>query len=201
MIRPTFLPRPRRELPPGPLRRGWLLPILWLGATGLAALPSPLQADGGTLRAANVPVGAYRVSVFTDPTPIPPDSIDVSVLVTFERGRGIARDLEIEVTAHRLDGMGRPVRHPATREQAEDPRYYAAKFALGSMGDWEIQVGIRGPEGEGEIRFQVTVQEQGLLDNPYLVLAGALLPLLLVGWWLKRSGRPGPTPPSTRPGG
>jgi hypothetical protein len=136
---------------------------------------------------ANVPVGAYRVNVFTDPTPIPPDSIDVSVLVTFERGRGIATGLEIEVVALPLDGVGGEVRHPATRDQAEDPRYYAAKFALGAEGRWEIKVRLTGPEGEGEVAFEVQVQEPGLFGNPYLILTLALLPLLLVGWWLKRS--------------
>jgi len=86
-----------------------------------------------------------------------------------------------------LDGTGSEVRHPATRDQAEDSRYYAAKFALGSEGLWEIRVRLRGPEGEGETVFQVTVQEAGLLGNPYLILTLALLPLLLVGWWLRRT--------------
>jgi hypothetical protein len=181
---------------------GWRPRALpWFVATAFATLPLPLQADGGTLRVANVPMGAYRVSVFTDPTPIPPDTIDVSVLATFERGRGIARDLHIDVTARRMDGMGIPVRHPATRAQADDPRYYAAKFALGAVGDWEIGVQIRGPEGEGEVFFQVTVREPGLLGNPFLVLTLALMPLLLVGWWLKRSGGPPSTPPPSRPAG
>jgi hypothetical protein len=152
--------------------------------TGLAMLP--LRADGGTLRAANVPVGAYRVSVFTAPTPIPPDSIDVSMLVT-ERGRGLVPDLEIVVTAHPLGQPGRSTSHPATRDQATDSRYYAAKFALGSEGPWEIVVQVRGPRGEGEVRFEVMVQNPGPLGSPFMILGLALLPLLLVGWWLKRS--------------
>ncbi len=153
----------------------------------LMAVQGTLWADGGTLRVANVPMGVYRVSVFTDPTPIPPDSIDVSVLVTLEGGRALAKGVEIEVVGRRLDGMGGEVRHPATRDQAEDSRYYAAKFALGSEGLWEIRVRLRGPKGEGETVFQVTVQEAGLLGNPYLILTLALLPLLLVGWWLRRT--------------
>jgi len=151
------------------------------------AMPGTLWADGGTLRVANVPMGSYRVNVFTDPTPIPPDSIDVSVLVTFERGRGIATGLVIHVLGRRVDGTGQEVEHPATRAQAEDPRYYAAKFALGSEGLWEIRVRVSGPEGEGQVVFQVEVQELGLLGNPFLIITVALLPLLLVGWWLKRT--------------
>ncbi|MFH1762692.1 MAG: hypothetical protein ABIF09_00745 [Gemmatimonadota bacterium] len=182
-----------------PLRSHPLLYTLLIGIGLLGSLlvagPVDLQADGGTLRAANVPMGAYRVSVFTDPTPVGPDSIDVSVLVTFERGRGVATGLEIEVVGRRVDGTGEEIRHPATRDQAIDPRYYAAKFALGSEGLWELRVRVKGPEGEGETGFQLSVREPGLLGNPYLILTAALLPLLLVGWWLKRSSLP-----STHPG-
>ena len=56
---------------------------------------------------------------------------------------------------------------------------------------WEISARVEGPEGEGEVAFQITVQERGPLGNPYLILVLALLPLLLVGWWLKKSGSPG----------
>jgi hypothetical protein len=156
----------------------------------LLLTPSLLWGDGGTLRVANVPMGAYRINVFTDPTPIPPDSIDVSVLATYERGRGVAMGLEILVTAVMLDGPGGPVEQTATRDQADDPRYYAAKFALGRVGRWAITVRVAGPEGEGEVSFEVGVQEPGLMDNPYLILVLALFPLLLVGFWLRKSKEP-----------
>ena len=175
-----------KSSPPGWRACLWGGPALALIITFLLP-PALLLADGGTLRVANAPMGAYRVSVYTDPTPIPPDSIDVSILATFEGGRGVAMGLEIMVEGRRLDGSGQPASHPATRDQADDPRYYAAKFALGSVGDWEVRVSIRGPEGEGEVSFQVAVQEAGLLGNPFLILGLALLPLLLVGWWLRGS--------------
>jgi hypothetical protein len=139
-------------------------------------------------------MGAYRVNVYTDPTPIPPDTVDVSVLVTFERGRGVAIGLEIEVIGEKLDGSGETIRHPATREQAEDPRFYAAKFSLGTVGEWQITVRLEGPEGQGETSFRVTVQEPGFLENPFLILLVGLLPLALVGWWLRRTSSPSSRP-------
>ena len=189
-----------------PLRRastGLLALALLLGSSLWLLTPmGPVQADGGTLRISNAPMGAYRVNVFTDPTPVPPDTIDVSVLVTFERGRGVAVGLEILVTGRRVDGQGSVVSKAATRDQAEDPRYYAAKFALGTVGEWEIQVSVRGPEGEGTVSFQIVVQEPGLLDNPFTILTLAFLPLVLMGWWLKRAtGAADPSSPSTRPEG
>jgi hypothetical protein len=162
-----------------------LIPFLLLGV----AVNEPALADGGTLRISNVPMGAYRISVYTDPTPIPPDYIDISVLATFERGRGVAPDLEIQVVARLLEEESPPFSHPATRAQADDPRFYAAKFSLGRVGRWEILVQVKGPEGEGEARFEVTVTERGPLDDPYVIIGLALLPLVLVGWWLKKSGR------------
>jgi hypothetical protein len=189
-----------------PLALAGLLALALATAGLLVSGPGTLLADGGTLRLANVPMGAYRVNVYTDPTPIPPDTIDVSILVTYERGRGNARGLEIQVEALPVEAQGAPVRQPATREQAEDPRFYAAKFALGALGSWEITVRLRGPEGEGEASFRVEVQEPGPFRNPWVILTLALLPLVLVGWWLRssgtdRSGKPEVSSPSTRPGG
>ena len=184
-----------------PLIRGPILGVALATAAFLAgALPMPGAADGGTLRVANAVMGAYRVNVYTAPTPIRPDSIDVSLLVTFERGRGVALGLDIQVMARRADGVGTPVRHPATREEADDPRFYAAKFPLGSEGDWNLTVQVKGPEGEGEVSFQVSVQEAGPLGNPLVILLLAFLPLVLVGWWLKNS-KARPNSPSSRPGG
>jgi hypothetical protein len=180
----------QRRIHPG-LPRALLVLVL---ASASQTVAVPLRADGGTLRVANVRMGAYRVSVFTDPTPIRPDSIDVSILVTLERGRGVPPGLEILVVARHLGDGDRILRRPATREQAEDPRYYAAKFAPGAVGEWEILVRIRGEEGAGETRFRVQVQEPGPLHNPFLILAAALIPLVLVGWWLKRTEGTSPDP-------
>jgi len=198
-----------RTLAPGLRSRGssalriLICVVIAVGAALSSAIPRLLLADGGTLRVSNVPMGAYRVYVFTDPTPIPPDTIDVSVLVTFERGRGVATGLEILVVGRPLDPPGPEVVRAATREQADDPRYYAAHFSLGSVGPWELEIRLRGPEGEGEVRFEVEVREPGLRNNPFLILGLALVPLLLVGWWLRKSvGPPGPSrAPESGPGG
>ena len=125
-----------------------------MGIVALALLSQPksLQADGGTLRAANVPMGAYRISVYTDPTPIPPDTIDISVLATFERGRGLAPGLEIEVTARRLDGVG-PVIRPSGHEAAGGGSpLLRGEVRLGIGGRLGgITVRVQGSEGEGDV--------------------------------------------------
>ena len=133
---------------PGPIRATGLLALgtfcSWL------AVPGPsLEADGGTLRVANVPMGAYRVNVFTDPTPIPPDSIDVSVLVTFERGRGVATGLEIEVVARaagRQRGRRPTPRHPGTGGRSP---VLCREVRPGIRGAWEITVQVGGARRGG----------------------------------------------------
>ncbi len=184
-----FRPGPEnRRLVPGGLFSG--LALLHFLVLSLL-LPDPAGGDGGTLRVGNHPMGAYRINVYTDPTPVPPDTIDISILATYDRGRGVAQGLEIVVEARPLDFQGPTVTWKATRDQADDPRFYAAKFALGRIGLWEVLVRVRGPEGEGEVSFQLKAQEPGVFQNPYLILVLALAPLLLVGWWLRSSqGQP-----------
>jgi hypothetical protein len=189
-----------------------------VGLGALAALlagPGVLLANGGALRLANVVMGDYRVSVFTDPTPVRPDSLDVSVLVLQEGVEGVPDGLDVSVRtefveAHRdhggadLPGSRTLI---ATREQADDPRYYAAKFALGAEGRWRITVAVGGEAGSGEASFEVTARERGFLGHPLTLLTLALLPLLGAALWVLREdaadeGRAAPTgseaaPPST----
>jgi hypothetical protein len=168
------------------IRPGGLL-LLFL----LAILISPLAllANGGTLRLANVPMGDYRVSVFTDPTPVRPDSLDVSVLVLQEGTDGVVEDLEVWVRARSTEHPGPELSQRATREQADDPRYYAAKFGLGHEGGWEIEVEVRGEAGSGSAVFQLSARERGLLGHPVTIVFLALLPLGGAAFWILR-GQP-----------
>ncbi|TVP47092.1 MAG: hypothetical protein EA350_06000 [Gemmatimonadales bacterium] len=151
---------------------------------GPIAGPVEALANGGTLRLANVPMGAYLVSVFTDPTPVRPDSLDVSVLVVNRTGGEVVDGLDVRVRTRHLGGAVADDERRATREQADDPRYYAAKFGLGAEGEWEIRVVVEGPEGSGDAGFQVRARDRGLLGHPLVLVVLALLPLVLVGGWI-----------------
>jgi hypothetical protein len=176
---------------------------------GVAHAPGLLWANGGTLRLANVPMGEYRVSVFTDPTPVRPDSLDVSLLIVNAGTGEVVEGLDVRVRTRLLEprhgGHGeeaaghdagaegtphfpRGEERAATREAADDPRYYATKFALGAEGRWELTVVVEGPAGSGEASFEVTAREAGILGNPLVLILLALLPLVLVGAWIARSG-------------
>jgi hypothetical protein len=166
----------------------------------LLAVPALLFANGGTLRLANVPMGEYRVSVFTDPTPVRPDSLDVSVLVIREGFEGVPEGLDVRVHAELIEGEGEhahgahptPMEERATREQADDPRYYAAKFGLGSEGRWRITVSVSGEAGSGAASFELRARERGILGHPLVIWLLALLPLIAAAVWLRRDQDPGP---------
>ena len=187
--RPTR-PRPDRgrARPTGPPRTRWFAmaaAAAFLAVVSVAILaPAPAWADGGTIRLADLVFGEYRVTVFTDPTPVTPDSLDVSFLITGERGLAVATDVRAWVEVTPLDHDGTPARHEATREQADDPRFYAAKFRLGTEGRWRVDVEVSGPRGEGTAFFELTARRPGLLNQPLVLLVAGLLPLLLVGAWL-----------------
>lgn len=171
------------------------LSALWL------SFPEAARANGGTLRLASVPMGEYRVSVFTDPTPVRPDSLDVSVLILQEGVLGVPDGVRVTVRARLLEAHGEHAGEPggehgaalprdhvlaATREQADDPRYYAAKFELGAEGRWEITVAVDGPDGTGEASFELRARERGLLGHPLVLVTLALLPLAGAAWWVLR---------------
>ncbi len=174
-------------------------PGLWqcLATAGLAALflalvPELVLANGGTLRVANVEMGGYRVSVFTDPTPVRPDTLDLSVLVTRAEDGRLAEGVRVHVRVAPVEGPGAAREWEATREWADDPRYHAAKFSLGEPGPWEFLVAVEGPEGQGETSFQLRAREWGLLANPVILLLLSLLPLAGFAWWLLRDGGENP---------
>lgn len=155
----------------------------------LVAAPA-LLGNGGTLRLSGVSVGPYEMSVFTAPTPVSPDSVDVSVLI-LDPGRGsLAEGMRVTVEAEPVGFEAAPVRRVATREQADNPnRYYAAKFAVGATGEWRFRVTAEGQGATGTGSFTVRVRYPGLLDQPVALTIVLLLPLALVAIWMLRSGR------------
>lgn len=169
---------------PGP-RRGQTALLLSLL---LLLLPRGLPANGGTLRFVGL-LGPWEVAVFTDPTPPRPDSLDVSILATLPGSIHPVEDLEITVRLEEVSGRGTH-QLPATREQAEDPRYYAAKFRDLGAGEWRVTVAARGPTSEGgEAGFTLRVREPGAAEHPLVLFLLALLPLFAMGWWLRGGPR------------
>jgi hypothetical protein len=162
--------------PTGPARISAAVALLLL----LAA--SPLLANGGTVRVSQEVVGPYLVSVFTSPTPLRTGEVDVSVLVQ-DTVRQAIMDVPVFVEARPVGFAADRVRYEATRRQATNRLFKAAKFPVEEPGEWEIRVRVGGEEG-GEVTFRVELTDPTILDRPYLLATLILLPLLVLGWFL-----------------
>ncbi len=180
---------PRREIPSTagrerPARKG-------PGRTAFAVLAmavasaGPLLANGGSVRFANVPVGPYIVTIYSAPTPLRTGEVDVSALVQDSSGATV--DLPIVVRARPVelpDSMDPDrawITQPATREQATNKLFKAAKFDIDDPGDWWFRVEIA---DAGRLTFQAPVARTTILDRPWLLATLVLLPLGVVGWFL-----------------
>jgi hypothetical protein len=161
---------------------------------------APLLANGGTVRISREAVGPYLVSVFTSPTPLRTGEVDVSVLVQ-DTVREAVLDVPVMVEARPVGFDGAAVRYEATRRQATNRLFKAAKFPLTEAGDWELRVRVGDDEG-GEVSFRVELTDPTILDRPYVLAALILVPLLALGWFLlgrekdgsgPRGGDGGPT--------
>lgn len=150
----------------------------------LLLLATPLLANGGTVRISRQPVGRYLISVMSSPTPLRTGEVDISVLVQ-DSAQAVVPGVAVVVEAVPLDMLADTIRHGATRQQATNKFFLAAKFDLETPGDWEFRLHVGGREG-GTVSFEATVTEASLLDRPYLLAALILLPLLLGGWLLGR---------------
>lgn len=143
------------------------------------------QANGGQVRVSAERAGPYEVTVFTSPVPLRAGEIDVSVLLQRPGSPEIVEDARIKVVVTTAGGetVGR---FPATREQATNKLYYAAKFPLEQPGRYRIAVEISGPEGSGAVGFEAAVEpaaSSAWWRSWWLWGTLALLQLPLL-WWL-----------------
>lgn len=123
---------------------------LWTTALLLTNVAAA-HADGGAVRFSDR-CGAYRVTVFTEPTPWRAGPVDVSVLVQDPTTGEPRTDLRVAI---RVAGT----RHPATHEAATNKLLYSAEFDLPAAGTWPIEVVIDGPAGSATATLEVEAAE------------------------------------------
>lgn len=153
-----------------------ILPVL-----PLLLLAPPLGANGGTVRISRAAVGPYLVTIYSSPTPLRTGEVDVSVLVQDSTHAVHAPPVIVEAIPLVLaEGhVAEPIRREATRAQATNKLFQAAKFDVAAPGEWEFRVNV---EGRGALSFRADVSKSSLRDRPYLLAFLILLPLLVLGW-------------------
>ena len=183
-----------------------ILPAL---AVAVALGAGTALANGGTVRIAEAPVGPWVVTVYSSPTPLRTGEIDISTLVQDSGGATV--DVPITVTATPVGFVAEAVLQPATRRQATNKLFKAAKFDIGVPGRWVFRIHVGSaaaaaggpspvetvddtvgtdPAGMGEadpggvVSFDAVVAKSTILDRPFLLAALVGLPLLVTGWLL-----------------
>lgn len=144
-------------------------------------LAPPLLANGGTVRVSRAPLGPYLVTIYSSPTPLRTGEVDISVLVQDSADAVQAPPITVEAIPRALTegATSDPIRREATRAQATNKLFQAAKFEVAEPGEWEFRVEVA---GAGSLSFPATVVRSTLLDRPYLLGLLILLPLLVIGW-------------------
>jgi hypothetical protein len=120
--------------------------------------PSPfLRADGGTIRLSEQK-GGYRITVFTEPTPLRAGPVDISVLVQDASTGEPAPEIQVTIKASSRDSPA-VVSHPATTEAATNKLFYAAVFDLPEPGRYALEVSVTGARGEARVHFDLEAAE------------------------------------------
>lgn len=194
--RAAAVARPPRSVPQSPRLAAPAVILL-----ALLSLTAPALANGGIVRIAAAPVGPWFVTVYSSPTPLRTGEVDISVLVQDSADRVV--DVPVTVDATPVGFVAEPVYSPATRAQATNKLFKAAKFDLGVPGTWEFRVGVgspartgAGPAGDrspgesvgepggqaGVVSFEAAVTKSTILDRPFLLTLLLAVPLLILGW-------------------
>lgn len=180
--------RAGRVISPCGARRGHHGPtpllLLTLVAAAALAVPPAVLANGGIARLVRAPVGPYLVTVYSSPTPLRTGEVDVSVMVQDSTNELVDVAIEVEAVPLRVEEGGpspETVRREATRQQATNKLFKAAKFDIEAPGDWRFRVRV---ESAGEVEFEAPVVRSTILDRPYLLAVLILAPVLLIGWLL-----------------
>jgi hypothetical protein len=154
---------------------------------------SSVRADGGTVRLSQRQ-GDYRITVFTEPTPLRAGPVDVSVLVQDGSTGQLVTDARVTIRAALRGRASEAVHHPATSEAATNKLFRAAAFELPEAGWWEIEIGIDGRFGPSDVRFDVEVAQAApvwLALWPFLGWPALVILLFGVHQWLvRRKQRP-----------
>jgi hypothetical protein len=155
---------------------------------GLAFAVEAAHADGlGEVRVADAPVGGYRLTVATSPSPLEAGNALVTVLVQDER-RFPVLDVAVSVRAAPVDEpLGQAV--AARTGVVANRLLYAATLPLDRPGRWRLLVRVEGSAGSGELPIELEVRPAGPLRVVGPALLVALPSLVVVGGFLARRAR------------
>lgn len=163
-----------------------LIPCLLL-AGSTWAIP-----DSGVVRVSRID-GPWRLTVFSEPTPLRAGLVDLSVLVQRPEDDEPVLDATVSLMLEPADGLASSMLVEATREAATNRLLYSAKFELPEPGAWNIEVAAMHGKAISRVSFQVDAAEAipPILDMwIWFAIPGAAILLVVLNQWLQRRGKP-----------
>ncbi|MDG2093867.1 MAG: hypothetical protein P8J89_01170 [Phycisphaerales bacterium] len=146
------------------------------------------QADSGIVRISSVQ-GPYRITVFSEPTPLRVGLVDLYVMVQEAESDTPVLDATISMFLEHENDNVSSMLVEATRETATNLLLYSAKFDLPESGEWTVETSVMDEDLESRVKFTF---EAGpplppILDMwPWFVFPGIALLLMTLNQWLQR---------------
>ncbi|WP_420629500.1 hypothetical protein [Candidatus Leptofilum sp.] len=169
--------------------RKWQWRLLITLLLCLLPLSQLLAHGGGELKAGNVPVGFYLVSVWVNPPTVQAGQvIHVTVGIADESTGEPVLDSSVDVLI--VDEAGEVVVWAvATTEQSVNRLFYEADLVPVITGIYEMHVVVTGSGGAGDINFPLEVVPRAILPWVAGIVAGAVVIGLIVRSWRQGASR------------
>ena len=178
------------EAVPAPVRKGLARPRLTLLVLllGLLSHDSALAHGGGAPRLVDVPVGPYRLYVWSKPDPVRVGDVHFTIGV-FEPPREGAPDepvldAAVEVSTALMGAPAESWSGPASRENSTNKLYYEVDIPVPMAGTWRAEVAVAGAAGSGTAAFEFEVLAPAV---NWTLIGGGGAVLLAAGWWIWNS--------------
>src|SRR5262249_8491698 len=123
-----------------------------------AVSPGQAMADGGTVRLSEQQ-GNYRITVFSEPTPLRAGPVDISVFVQDAATGEPASGVQVAFTVKRRDCHCLVFRGPASPEAATNKLNHAAHFDLPEPGGYALEVAVNGGPDPARVRCELEAAE------------------------------------------
>lgn len=141
---------------------------------------SQLQAHGlGKQQLERVEVGSFLVTVWTDPDPVLADQ-ELHVTIGIEYENGLLLNAQVDIIANSLDDTDLHESASATHDNAVNKLHYEAPLILEKGGQWQITIAITDDEGEGQVSFNLDVEE-GDQNLPWTWIGAGIIGLSIIG--------------------
>ena len=124
----------------------------------LCLISTPARADSGVVRASAVD-GPWRLTVFSEPTPLRAGFVDLSVLVQRTESDQPVLDATVSLMLEHPRADVSSILVEATRETASNRLLYSAEFELPEPGLWNVDAAAMRGDLVSRLAFQMTAGE------------------------------------------